>query len=39
MTGLKSSIVDDHMERFIEVGLVARINPGVFELMQQYPAD
>lgn len=39
LTGLKFSIVDDHMERFIEEKLVARINPSVFELVQQYPAD
>lgn len=39
LTGLKFSIVDDHMERSIEDEFVARINPGVFELVQQYPAD
>lgn len=37
--GLRLSIADDHLERFIEDELVVSINPCVFEKVPQYPAD
>lgn len=38
LTGLRPQIVDDHVGRMIEKGLLRRLRAGVFALEPQYPA-
>ncbi len=37
ITGLKMSIVDDHVARLVEAGKVRRLGKGVLELVHQFP--
>lgn len=39
LTGLKFHVVDDHMDRLMEDGLVCRIGAGVFELNKPHRAE
>lgn len=36
LTDLPFHIIDDHVDKFIEDGLIQRIGSGIFELVQQY---
>lgn len=36
LTELQFHIIDDHVDKFIEDGLIQRIGNGIFEMVQQY---